>query len=383
MAERFQKLFSLTPNQFADGCPIAVEAGALQKDNESGAVLAQIKMRNLGETPITSCKVSLKAYENNGNKVEDIESFAYLDLNAERGKEFGSKTPIFLQDKTARSFEVDIKEIVFSDGTVKEFSGNEWKQMPEPKKTEEVLTDPEIRKQYNIESGGNCQYYPEKRDGFFLCTCGAVNLGEEQTCYKCGRSYESITPLLDVDTLTEKAVFRQTAEAEKKEKNKKMAIIGGALLAAIILLFAIVSIVQKATTLPFAIGDSYDDVNTYMKSHAKEYDTGTYLNNIYGWADYFGVGSNDYTQQVTVYFDSNDKVDGIYIDALDKYRDKIINKLKKVYNIDPSSVTVSDNTIKMKGDEVYITIETGYVWKDTALHNPGEEVVSITIYPGF
>ena len=125
MANRFLKLFSLEPNQYVKNCPIIIEAGALQKDNETGNVIAQVKMRNLEDLQVVSCKLTLKAYENNGNEVEGIDSFSYLDLDAGIGKDFGSKTPIIMPDKTARSFTVDITEIVFSDGTVRKLSQNE------------------------------------------------------------------------------------------------------------------------------------------------------------------------------------------------------------------------------------------------------------------
>lgn len=42
MAERFQRLYALKPNLYSKGCPIIIEAGALQKDTESGTVLAQM-----------------------------------------------------------------------------------------------------------------------------------------------------------------------------------------------------------------------------------------------------------------------------------------------------------------------------------------------------
>ena len=46
MAERFTKVFSLTPNLYAKGCPIIIEAGALQKDTETGNLIAQLKMKD-------------------------------------------------------------------------------------------------------------------------------------------------------------------------------------------------------------------------------------------------------------------------------------------------------------------------------------------------
>ena len=102
MADRFQRLYTLTPNLYKYGCSVLIEAGALQKDTERNAVLAQLKMKNIGKKPIASCKVSISAYENNGNRVKGVEGFSYLDLNADPGAEFGSKTPVFLPDTAVR-----------------------------------------------------------------------------------------------------------------------------------------------------------------------------------------------------------------------------------------------------------------------------------------
>ena len=379
MAERFQRLFSLDSKLFANECPIIIEAGALQKDTESGAVLAQIKMRNLGEKAIASCKVSLKAFENNGNEVEGIPSFSYLDLNAAKGKEFGSKVPVFLPDKTARSFSVDINEIVFEDGTVENYDDNEWRSLPKQTLLEEAISDPELRKQLSLEIGGRCSHYPEKRDGFYLCACGAINKGEDATCYNCERSYETISPWLDTELLSQKAKQRLAGEAEKKKKNKRIAIIAGAIIALLILGSIVISSIQKANSLPFSIGDSYDTVRDYMKENAAEYDIGIYLTAVYGWVDYFGTGGDQYSQQLRIYFDDYDNVNEIEINALATYTTKIVEKIKRVYKVDTSSISSSGNTITMNGEGAKITIETGYEWKSTADHHPGEEVITITI----
>jgi len=219
MANRFQRLFSLTPNIYTKGCPIIIEAGALQKDTESGATIAQIKMRNIGEKAIASCKLSVKAFENNGDEVEGVSDFSYLDLNAVRGTEFGTKVPIILPDRTTRRFEVDINEIVFMDGSVLKMNNNQWEPIPEHRKIEEAINDKLLAEQYKREVGGAAELLPEKKDGFFLCTCGAVNLDSSDTCYRCGNTYESLVKLIDNDYLSKEIDERnKRIEAENIEK---------------------------------------------------------------------------------------------------------------------------------------------------------------------
>lgn len=249
MANRFQRLFSLTPNIFTKGCPIIIEAGALQKDTESGATIAQIKMRNIGEKAIASCKLSVKAFENNGDEVEGVSDFSYLDLNAARGAEFGTKVPIILPDRTTRRFEVDINEIVFMDGSVQKMNNNQWEPIPEHRKIEEAINDKLLAEQYKREVGGAAELLPEKRDGFFLCTCGAVNLDSSDTCYRCGNTYESLVKLIDNEYLSKKLDERnkriEAENIEKQQKNKKLLKIAIAAGAILLILVIISSVLQK------------------------------------------------------------------------------------------------------------------------------------------
>ena len=248
MAERFQRLYALEPNQYSKGCPIIIEAGALQKDTETGAVLAQIKMRNIGETTISSCRISIRAYATNGDEVEGVSDFSYLDLNASRGSEFGTKVPVILPDRTTRSFSVDIKEIVFSDGTVKKLRKNQWKPIQRQKTIDEVLENAELTKQYKVEAGGSADLYPEKKNGLFMCTCGAINLDSADNCYKCGKSYEELNKFLDRDYLNEKVEKRNRRleiEKEYKKKKKKRLIMIAVAVVVVLLIAGIVNSVHK------------------------------------------------------------------------------------------------------------------------------------------
>lgn len=224
MANRFQQLFSLKPNQYINDCPIIIEAGALQKDNETGNIIAQIKMRNIGALQVSSCKISIKAFENNGDEVEGISDYSYLDLNAGLGCEFGTKVPVFLPNKATRSFSVDIIEIVYSDGTVQKINNNQWNTIPKQKTIETALEDEELVKQYKMEVGGSANLIPEKKDGFFLCTCGAVNYDSADACYNCGNSYEKLCSYMNSEYLLNKIDERNEQlriEEERLKKKKK------------------------------------------------------------------------------------------------------------------------------------------------------------------
>lgn len=118
MDERFTRLFSLLENLGLDGCPIVISAGVLLKDNATRNILVQLKLRNLSPQEIKAVQVKINAYDITGAVLEGVNTFSYLDLSVPLDGDFGSQTPIWLPDATARSFTVDILSVTLADGTV-------------------------------------------------------------------------------------------------------------------------------------------------------------------------------------------------------------------------------------------------------------------------
>lgn len=118
MSERYTRLFSLPENIGQDGCPVLISAGALLKDNNTGKVLVQLKLRNISEQVIKSVKIKVNAYDTAGGSLNGVEDFSYLDLAVERDGEFGSKTPVILPDKTTRSVSIEILSVVYESSEV-------------------------------------------------------------------------------------------------------------------------------------------------------------------------------------------------------------------------------------------------------------------------
>ena len=217
MAGRFQELFRLTSKLYLEGSPVLIEAGALQKDTQTGKVLAQIKLKNISLKNIIACKITIWAYEPNGAELEGVGSFSYLDINVSTGNDFGSKTPVYLPDNTTRKISVAVTEVVFADHTIWDSELAEWTQIPVQKAIVQKLQDAETVKQYEIEIGNDAAFYPELTRGLFLCTCGMVNLETSERCYKCKRKYENLMRVLDEASLTAKRDARLKKEQEERE----------------------------------------------------------------------------------------------------------------------------------------------------------------------
>lgn len=57
--ERYSRLFALAENLYCCGAPVAIAAGVLQKDNQSGRVFVQLKPYNLQAKQIKAASVKI------------------------------------------------------------------------------------------------------------------------------------------------------------------------------------------------------------------------------------------------------------------------------------------------------------------------------------
>ena len=225
MADRYQRVFISNDKYYLKGCPILITAYAILKDNSAEKILAQIKLQNISNNTIIACKVNIRAYEVNGAEVEGVSDFSYLDLDVKPYVEFGTKTPIYLAGSTARKITVSVIEVVYKDGTVWKAEPCEWERIPKQEPLSVFFSSNDLKRQYELEVGGNCLYVPILHDELFLCTCGAVSHVSYGRCYKCKREYNSLEAVLDEDILREKRYARLKKEEEKKRADEEAAAI--------------------------------------------------------------------------------------------------------------------------------------------------------------
>lgn len=223
MADRYQSLYRLQSNLHLEGSPVIIEAGALLKDTVTKKVLAQLKIRNLEEKGLIACKIAIRAFAPNGNELEGVPEFSYMDIRICLGQNFGTKVPIYLPDSNTRRFEASVTEVVFDDYTVWNSDPCEWKQIPEQETLAEHFSDLQMQKQYELEVGGNCAYVPVIQKGLFRCTCGTINLASSSKCYNCHRKFDTLIFALDKENLLQKKDVRIQKEKEEREAAEKAA----------------------------------------------------------------------------------------------------------------------------------------------------------------
>ena len=213
MSERFTRFFALPEALYAEGSPLLIEAGALLRDSQNGRLIAQLKLKNLGEKAVQAAKIRLWTVSALGDAAPEPVEYTYLDLKAAHGTAFGSQKPIPIPDPTTRSFRAEILQAAFADGsrwTAPE--GAVWAPLPAGETLETALGDPELCKQLRLERGEDCRFRPARMLDLWRCACGEAVRGE--TCPACGKGFFEI----DRAALTVAKDDRLAAEKEAAEK---------------------------------------------------------------------------------------------------------------------------------------------------------------------
>lgn len=223
MSERYTKLFQLSENLYAEGSPVIIAAGALLKDNQTGRVIAQLKLRNISPKIIKAATVSLFPLNTVSKPLGEAIRYEYLDLSSTRDTDFGSKSAIPLPDTTTRSFSVAVAEVIFTDNSVWNADDAAWETLKSP----EALTsrlDSEMVKQFRLEYGSGAKNFLLEQKDLWHCVCGAVNRQGETECHSCRKPIYDLKKL-DLGALKEhkeqRLVKEQEQAAEKAAATRK------------------------------------------------------------------------------------------------------------------------------------------------------------------
>lgn len=274
MSERYSRLFSLSENLYASGSPVVIAAGALLKDNQTGKVIAQLKLRNIGNKAIKAATVSIIPFDTVGNPLGESVQYQYLDLNAQRDNDFGSKSAIVLPDITTRSFAATVTEIAFVDNSVWTATESPWEPLSVPAAISSIH-GAEFAKQFCLEYGAGCKNVPLSEKDLWHCTCGALNHKEESHCHSCRKAFAAISSY-NVDELNAKKNKRLADEKAKAEYEAEQARMKAAANArkAIILTIAAVAVIAVLllvtnVILPkikYSEADRLAEAGQYMKA---------------------------------------------------------------------------------------------------------------------
>lgn len=275
MSERYTKLFALPENLYLEGSPVIIPAGALLKDNLTGKILVQLKIKSVSDQIIKAIRICITQFDVTGVAIDMLVNQEMLDLAIERNTEFGHKTPIVLTNLSTRSFSVKVTEVIFSDNTIWKSNIDEWESIATPQPVYEYfLNDNELIKQYEIDFETKCNnLFVEDRD-LWVCTCGNFNKVTEKKCYMCQNSYESAKNI-DVSELELHKKIRIEKEAEiaaieskqkvelelQERKKKRRKIIKSIMITTIVIAFCtVIALVTEPLMFIFTYGwDVYEN----------------------------------------------------------------------------------------------------------------------------
>lgn len=268
MSDRYSKLFALSENLYSVGAPVVIAAGALQKDNQTGKVFAQLKIRNIQDKVIKAATVKIATFDTVGKPLGGTVDYQYLDLSAERDTDFGQKTPVMLKEAATRSFAVSVSEVIFSDNSIWTASNETWEPLSAPIAPEKEFADGELAKQYRAKYGADCKCIFKKEKDLWRCACGAINHDSEKNCHSCQREAAALVAL-NVDELKadrdkrlaaeqKKVAEEKAAAAEQAKKTKKIAMIAAPIVVVAIVAAVLISNFVKAQQEEAARLDTYN-----------------------------------------------------------------------------------------------------------------------------
>lgn len=218
----FSRLYELPKNQYINGCPVIVCAGALLKMEDAGLLIAQLKLEALTDKKISALIVSLTLFDVLGQE-KGTKEFQYLDLNINRHQNFGEQTPIIIEQSEIRRFSVAVKNVVFEDNSV--WTNDEaviGHTLPE---TLPLELSQEYKEQYKRELNFTSEVWKlQEFDQLWQCGCGCWNHHSEQVCHECKRSFEiqkNLSSEENLKPLLQKYKEKQESDRIQKEQTEK------------------------------------------------------------------------------------------------------------------------------------------------------------------
>ena len=282
MSERYTKLFALPENLYCEKAPVIISAGALLKDNQTGKVLAQLKIKNITANRLKAAKVKIVPFDTVGDRLVEETEYQYLDLDVKRDDMFGQKMPIYLPDNTTRSIEVSVTSVVFSDNSIWNIEADNWTPLRLPRLLNKVYENSEMVKQYKIEYGKLCNFELTEDRDIWICSCGSVNKTNEDKCHKCGCELQA---LKNIEKLEEDCNKRLKLEKEQKalaakrlaeeqlvieQKTKRNVKVGVICMIAVVICFGSISIFTAVKDYRNSL-ESYNEALKLMETDNTSY----------------------------------------------------------------------------------------------------------------
>lgn len=202
----------------------------LEMNYEHDVMYASAGFRNLSDKPIDRIRIALRLTDKEGNLSEEELLLDVPGENACYNAGFGHNLQIALPTTDVKEFRVSIRQIVFADGSVSECV-DDWDVIEDRGSIEEYFNnDPELIKQFRLETYEKATRRPHLAEHYHICCCGAHNIPDADKCLSCGTDFGEQIFCMDTNLLRKRADERiqeerrlaeEEAERLRQEKLRK------------------------------------------------------------------------------------------------------------------------------------------------------------------
>ncbi len=207
--------FAFEP-QFQGNLPVLLRTVTLKKGVSSGQISVSCEFQSLSSDIIVAMKVAIQGYDIWRQVIGEPVNYEYLDLHVSRDDLFGKKQSVVLPDPNTRIVDVCVTKIVLNNGTILVGNGDN-SQLPIGDDLDTFFGhNRNLLEEYRVQTTKDAKYAPIECDPYWICSCGAINRSDEDSCHKCRVSKKDAFSALD-------KAFLQSSINKKKAKAEELA----------------------------------------------------------------------------------------------------------------------------------------------------------------
>lgn len=158
-------------------CPVYIYAYSLAIQKDGDAAFVQVRLVNRSDRCVHSVFLRIEGKDRYGNRLYELDYVPLVECAGKPHKAFGEEQPLFLPEGEVYSLNIQVLDVLFTDGMI-------WRKQND----HQILT-------------------PEQA-GWETCTCGMKNPREAKSCAFCGASFLATEESLEVEL----AWIEETAE---------------------------------------------------------------------------------------------------------------------------------------------------------------------------